>query len=413
MAEQEEKENIQKKKTRIKKDEYGADYNFEESDYRTKRAISSRIDEVLNVLERQKVLCSPNGKRLTASFVKKMLLKNMGNLYPQIMKCNPSELYDIVTQKCIKQNMIGTTEAKIRCNECNQDFANQANFLNHQKTPTHFKRLAQLQEMKQSMKTINATTTGSKSNSKTPPQYKNEEGRYICPFCPKFGPTDSKARFLNHLKTKGHAMMVKASEEEAKSQSSSPEEWGCKVCKYKMLFDPEKDRKPQRKTFKKRLTRHMQTKTHIGMVEREQKIKDGTLKTRKPKQTKKSAPNVTKKSKSKSKSNSPKGSPVTSNRTNVSPNATRKSKSSSKSTSPKSSPGATKKPTARPPRGLFEEDTPSPPSPPPPPPTATKKSKSSSKSTSSKKSPLEEKANASPPSLGSDVLSSSVSSQST
>ena len=137
--------------------------------------------------------------------------------------------------------------------------------------------------------------------------------------------------------------MVKASEEEAKSQSSSPEEWGCKVCKYKMLFDPEKDRKPQRKTFKKRLTRHMQTKTHIGMVEREQKINDGTLKTRKPKQTKKSAPNVTKKSKSKSKSNSPKGSPVTSNRTNVSPNATKKSKSKSKSNSPKGSPVATKK----------------------------------------------------------------------
>ena len=44
-------------KTRTKKEDYDDSYNFEDSDYRTRKAISNRIDRILNVLEKQRVLC--------------------------------------------------------------------------------------------------------------------------------------------------------------------------------------------------------------------------------------------------------------------------------------------------------------------------------------------------------------------
>ena len=215
-------------KTRTKKEDYDDSYNFEDSDYRTRKAISNRIDRILNVLEKQRVLCSPKDNvKVLASTVKRNILRNEPLLYPRIEACKSNEEYDVVLQECVKKAI---EDASLK------------------------KTVNKTVKKTVPKKTVNKTAKSSPSpeRSATPPQYKNEDGLYICDVCPNYGPTTSRKRFLNHLNTKGHKENVekqKAREELANIES--PEFWGCKHCKYEIKRDD------NRKKMMNKYERHM------------------------------------------------------------------------------------------------------------------------------------------------------------
>ena len=261
------------------KPEYDDNYNFEESNYRTKRAISNRIDKVLNVLERQKVLCLPKtSEKLSARKVKEMILKNKPYLYPQIKQCKRSEDYDFRLQQCIKMRETDR-DKRSRVNQTEKKTSPKQTDNTSPKNTTRKKSPNQTEEK------------FSPEGSATPPEYKTEYG-YGCKTC-KFGvfrtpPIGKTRKELNrHLLSDTHHK--KLAKEKLSRDLPSPQKYGCDICGYTVKFDENK------LTMKNRLIRHMNGKTHKDNVAKFEEEKKKKNVTRNPEQTEKktSAKNTT------------------------------------------------------------------------------------------------------------------------